>query len=72
MLCGLFLSGLLLGTLSACGADQSAPVVMVQSSEDREGPEEDGTPAGEEVPEKTTGEDLASPRRICCTDLITD
>jgi len=57
MLCGIFLSGLLLGTLSACGAGQFAPVLMVtgQSSEDREdpAPEEDGTLAEEEAPEKT-------------------
>jgi len=55
MLCGIFLSGLLLGTLSACGADQFAPVLMVtgQSAEDQEvpAPEEAESPAESEAPE---------------------
>jgi len=66
MLCGIFLSGLLLGTLSTCGADQFAPVLMVtdQPSEDQEGPapEEAKSPAESEVPEDgpETGEETSA------------
>jgi len=58
MLCGIFLSGLLLGTLSACGTDQFAPVLMVtgQSSDGWDGTasEEDEVPAGDEAAEKAS------------------
>lgn len=52
MLCGIFLSGLLLGTLSACGADQFAPVVMVTEDRESPAPEEDEAPTGDKAPEE--------------------
>jgi len=68
MLCGIFLFGLLLGTLGACGADQFAPVLMVtgQSSENQEDPvpEVDKAPIENEGPEDETspeaGEDTSA------------
>jgi len=79
MLCGIFLSGLLLGTLTSCGADQFAPVVMVtgQSSENQENPApEDEAPsevepeAAEETPATPASKDEA--RRLAYGKVLWD
>lgn len=58
MLCGIFLSGLLLGTLSACGAGDFAPVVMTTEKQAL-APEANPTPA--EQPEENPPEDAPKP-----------
>lgn len=68
MLCGIFLSGLLLGTLSACGADQygdqfGVSVIMTNPSsapaDTDAAPEE--AESGEEAPPDSAPEDAAAP-----------
>lgn len=49
MLCGIFISGLLLGSLSACGAGDFAPVVMTTTKQD---PAPEAAPAPAEQPEE--------------------
>lgn len=58
MLCGIFLSGLLLGTLSACGAGDFAPVVMTTEKQ-APAPEADPVPA--EQPEENPPEEAPRP-----------
>lgn len=53
MLCGIFLSGLLLGSLSACGANDFAPVVMTTTKQ---------APASEAAPAEQPAENSPDPR----------
>ena len=64
MLCGIFISGLLLGTLSACGADQFSTCVITT---EKPSPAQEAAPAPADQPEDapkpgasiTAGEDGA-------------
>lgn len=59
MLCGIFLSGLLLGSLSACGAGDFAPVVMTTA---KQVPAPEAEPAPAEQPEEDPPAPEADPR----------
>lgn len=63
MLCGIFLAGLLLGTLSACGADQFSTAVITTTKP--AAPEKE-----EEVPVDVRNDDTA--RRLAYTRVLAD
>lgn len=77
MLCGIFLSGLLLGTLSACDADQFGTVVVSTDASAPEEAPEKASPAPEEEPseEPQTQADASAPsedqaRRLAYANVL--
>lgn len=74
MLCGIFLSGLLLGTLSACGPDQFGVTVITTGGPadpaPEDVPEEDAVPAEEEAPDAPANQDEA--RRMAYGKVLWD
>ncbi len=67
MLCGIFLSGLVLGTLSACGGDpaQTGPEIVFETNEPSAS---EAAPEPSEVPEE---ESLVHAGKLWYTDPIT-
>ena len=60
LLCGIFLFGLLLGTLSACGANDFTPAAVVTTEKPASGPETDPAPEEPSEPEGQPGPEDAS------------
>lgn len=74
MLCGIFLSGLLLGSLSSCGADQFGAVVMTTGSPSASGADPVEAESGDEVDStpENDGTDPEEARRLAYGGALWD